>query len=101
MSHASARVLFDDGEVLHTEYNGTTDAVTPRLFRTYKEMRANWRVHNNEKCECGGHEPVIYWTSYGGGWTFEARACRGCMVVVSGEPFPQLGDDGTPDWVVM
>ncbi len=100
MSHASAQVLFPDGTVLHAEYNGTADIVYPGcLYETFDEMWENWRLGEHQPCTCGGTEKAIYWTSYGGGWTFEVEACQHCQTVLGGDPNDEI-EEGIPAWVV-
>lgn len=84
MSHASGTVTFEDGVVLHYEYDGTTDVCIPDLYTTYDEMASNWRNHPWKECSCGNKETVTIYSSYGGGFEWEGKACRHCMCITDG-----------------
>jgi hypothetical protein len=84
MSHANGQVKFNDGLVLHYEYNGTCDVVCPALWRTNKEVWAHWRDQPDRDCTCGHDEPVEIATDYGSGCYWTGRACRRCMVITDG-----------------
>lgn len=84
MSHANAEASFADGLVLYGEYNGTSDLMILALYSTREERNARWREeHREPACSCGGDEPVLLWTDYGGGMTWPGRACRTCRCVTA------------------
>ena len=87
MSHAFGKVHFVDGLVLHYEYDGTSDVTIPRLYTTANEVAANWRRVDDwvwNCCTCGKDEPVKIYSSYGGGFSWDGRACRHCQCIVAG-----------------
>ena len=99
MSHASAVVRFQDGTIMHTEYNGTVDTPMPRLYHTEKERNDNWRRFDvSDFCDCMT-EPVQYWAYYGGGLGFTAFACREHMHVWAPDIYErQERTDERPSW---
>lgn len=86
MSHASGQIKFEDGLVLHYEYDGTSDVCRPNLFDTNEDMQRYWRDYTfyNRKCECGGDEEVEISTTYGNGSVWDGRACRQCKCITKG-----------------
>lgn len=86
MSHASGEVKFNDGLILHYEYDGTTDVCRPTLFNTKEEMWKYWRDYSfyNVECKCGKDENVIISNTYGGGSEWDGRACRHCKCITKG-----------------
>ena len=93
MSHDVATVTFEDGLILHTEYNGTCSIARLALFNTKQEMLDNWRkdVPDGLHCSCGQDEEIEYHTKYGPGITWTSRACRHCLVLTG----PR---DNRPPW---
>ena len=82
MAHASALARFDDGTILHCEYDGTEDFMCPHLYPTFEEMHQHWRKQNFKLAECvHEYEPVQLYSTYGGGFHWRARACRKCNTV--------------------
>ena len=102
MSHAAGAVKFPDGEIYHYEYNGTADVVVPHLYKTFDEMRDNWRRPDFWKeCEVGEHnrEPVEIATTYGSGFYWYGVACKECMCITAGfEPDYSPDRDELPSW---
>ena len=107
MSHSTAAVRFiSDGLILHGEYDGTSDVMLPKLYDTNEERSANWRSldwpYHDKTCDKS--EDVIIAVSYGGGFSWQATACRHCKLITSRYmPFDQEDDkfervDGLPDW---
>lgn len=106
MSHANGQCRFDDGLILHFEYNGTGDWCLRRLG-SIEEIRDGWRTEANEvaECICGHDEPVTLANDYGGGAHFRGRACRHCRAITF-DPLAPWNDDqtfeepdnGLPDW---
>jgi hypothetical protein len=85
MSHAYGKVYFYDGQILHFEYNGTSDVCIPFLYNSVEELSHNWRQYKGwHYCICNRHEPVIIYTDYGAGFHWEGRACRYCMCISHG-----------------
>lgn len=84
MSHSHATVTFADGTEFHAEYNGTVDVARASFFETRDEVTAQWRSDDYRRCEDPEnheHEPVEYWTEYGGGFGWNTTACRACRVL--------------------
>lgn len=76
MSHAYGQVLFQDGTLMHFEYNGTSDYCMAPLRATAQEVSDNWRSDEGpEICDCPG-EPCLIANDYGGGCWWEGYACR-------------------------
>jgi hypothetical protein len=97
MSHANGLVKFSDGEVMHFEYNGTSDLACTALKRTYKELLADWRTERNMAvCRCDKAESVEMATDYGSGSGWQGKACRVCMAITDGID-PDETDD-FPEW---
>jgi hypothetical protein len=85
MSHAGGTVTFKDGDILHFEYNGTSDICIPMLYTTEDELSDNWRNGQWRECSCENeHEDVIIYSSYGGGFDWHGKACRVCMCITEG-----------------
>lgn len=86
MSHASGKVTFNDGLVLHYEYDGTVDVCRVNLWDTYEEMDSHWRNYDIpiRECECDKDEDVVISTSYAYGFEWEGRACRHCKCITKG-----------------
>lgn len=102
MSHSIGKVRFKNDKILYYEYNGTCDVVINHLYETEAEVNKNWRNHKTVFCNCGKDEPVEIATSYGGGFSWDGRACRKCMTITAGlgsgvEDDPNF-QWGLPDW---
>jgi len=105
MSHSTGVVKFEDGQIFYFEYNGTSDVCLPFLYETYEELHANWRRRDWKlhKCELEPENVVIY-STYGGGFYWNGRACRKCMLLthnLSLETFDYESagmKDGRPEW---
>jgi hypothetical protein len=95
-------VRFNDGTVMHYEYNGTSDVTVSALWDTYEEMYKHWRGDDWNECGCGQDEPVRLFTDYGDGFSWDGRACRHCRSITAGR-MPYDDDrpieNGTPEWV--
>lgn len=108
MSHAWGKARFEDGEILHFEYNGTSDMCCRSLKRTYEEVKRDWRSDANQAhCDCGEvPEPCRLFVSYGDGHHWSATACRRCMAIVDGawpldeEEEEILYEAGAPAWAL-
>lgn len=104
MSHANGRVKFDDGAILHFEYNGTADMVCNCLYFSYDDMVSAWRNQQDQVCECGNAEPVEIATDYGSGSQWPGMACRHCMAITMGlgtgldESLYDIAKAGLPGW---
>lgn len=101
MSHVNGMVRFSDGVVMHYEYDGTSDVTVSALWDTYEEMLAHWRGDDWNDCRCGHDESVRLFTTYGGAFHWDGRACRHCRAITEGlMPFDddKSIEDGTPDW---
>lgn len=108
MSHANGQVRFQDGLILHFEYNGTSDVCISNLRDTNEEVWSHWRQQEWLKCDCGRDEEVEIANDYGdGSWSPNGKACRHCRAITF-DPFPAyMYDnesgviqelDGLPDW---
>jgi len=92
-------VRFSDGLILYYEYNGTSDIACSSLKKTRGEVERDWRSANNQAtCSCGRSEPVELMSYYGGGFSWEGKACRYCMAITDGR-VPEETYDGIPDWI--
>lgn len=87
MSRASAAVRFADGTVRFAVYNGTADIVIPGLFDSSDEAwdadDANSADHMDRRSfpePVGEVEDAIFYTQYGGGFSFPVRATRNCVI---------------------
>lgn len=95
MSHSFGFVVFPRGELRWYEFDGTSDYVIPKLYRTGKEVEDNWRSWATADCKCAGSERVLLYSDYGGGFFWFGRACLSCMAVTDGRsPF----DDDLKYW---
>jgi hypothetical protein len=105
-----ALVRFPSGLILFSAYQGSSDSCWI-VFDSWTDRRAEKHA-GKLRCSCGGDEPVEIWTSYGSGFYWKGRACRGCKLITRGgspwgrEKLPGKGDkvrdtitDGSPDWV--
>jgi hypothetical protein len=85
MSRAAATLTFDDGTVLHGIYNGTVDYMQGFMALTSDAAWDVWSNYNGRdedlfpKCPHAG-DHVIVSSEYGGGDSWEGRACRQCGV---------------------
>jgi hypothetical protein len=86
MSHSMGEVWSADSKLLgYFEYNGTCDVARTRVYQTPDDVSANWRGDNDRKCVCGGSgQPVLLYTTYGGGFCWDGRVCWNCMAITNG-----------------
>ena len=107
MSHSHGAVKFENGNILHIEFNGTVDICLPNLYKSSEEVEEHWRNQNWKTCKCKpvGREPIEIAVTYGGGWCWNGFACGKCMVITDRwEPFDPTSDgrwrplDGLPEW---
>lgn len=86
MSHSYGEIIKNGKTVGYYEYNGTSDIVLPKIWKTHEEVSEHWREDNpfSRKCDCGKDEPVQIYSSYGNGFWWKGRACLTCMVVTEG-----------------
>lgn len=104
MSHAHGQARFEDGTILHFEYNGTSDVVIPNLRNSAEEVDEHWRDGSWSRCICGQpSEPVLLAASYGLEPNWKGEACRACMAVTNGfQPYDDEDGNGLrhgrPDW---
>ena len=101
MSHASGKVRFADGHVMHFEYNGTADIVEPSLYKTFDLLHHHWRNNDWRECTCGEDEAVEIAETYGNGAHWSGRACRYCKAITSDlnrEDTWDIEEDGLPEW---
>lgn len=106
MSDAIGAVRFEaDGLIVFFEYQGSVDLAYSKLWATEDEVCDHWRQYTGETCRCEG-EPVTVCTIYGGGFWWQALACRKCMEITgpNRDPF-ECGDEdsrrrmrGLPEW---
>lgn len=85
MSHSTATFIFSDGVTYYGEYNGTSDVLLPRMFKTRRERDLHWRSQDTEqKCTCDSMpEDCVVHTYYGPGFYWYGKACRICMVFIT------------------
>lgn len=104
LSHASGKVKFNDGTVMHYEYDGTSDWVIPKFYNTHEEMWDNWRKYEYIENHCEHDiEDVEIYSDYGNGFYWKGKACRKCNMII-GELSPFNYDHiiivhGQPDWI--
>jgi len=104
MSHANGQVRFQDGLILHYEYDGTCDIVIPSLWKTHKEVWEHWRNQPDRRCDCGNDEAAEIGCDYAYGSYWPGKACRHCMCVTDGlriyldEPPYEKAIDVLPAW---
>lgn len=109
MSHSQGRIKFPDGTIKFLEYNGTSDVMLPFIYDTEEELQANWRRRDWKYCNNKEHNhiEVDIATSYGGGFSWKAKACVECNCLVDNlMPFDNNYDtmewiirkDGMPEW---
>lgn len=82
MSHASGACKFKDGTIMFCEYDGTSDFMLSKLYKTNQERRDNWRkICETPNCK---HkiEGVELYSDYGRGFYWKAKACRKCNTIV-------------------
>jgi hypothetical protein len=77
MSRAIGMVKFNDGNIMYCIYDGTSDIMHNKLFKTSDEAWHNY--HNNfsydNECTCNGEDVLIH-SSYGIGETYTGKACK-------------------------
>lgn len=96
MSHAKGQVRFEDGTVMHFEYDGTCDISINCLYSTSEEVDRNWRCHEVKKCQCGCDGNVEIATNYGNGSSWHGKACRICRAITYEDRF--IRKDRLPEW---
>lgn len=100
MSRATTYVRFQDGTVMWSIYDGTSDIQQPFLVDSMEEAWDTWRSGSDAwDCIDAGRadaEPVALWITYGGEWGCPAMASRSHRVITDGlDPW----EDGY-DWFV-
>lgn len=97
MSHAIGAVIFRDGLIRWYDYNGTVDVPVSNLVETPGEVK--FRQMPWLDCSCGQAEPVLMWSDYGGGFSWQGAACRHCRAIihVSEDQFYETRSDGIPE----
>ena len=103
MSHAYGQVRFQDGLIMHFEYDGTSGHCISNLRDTHQQVSDNWRKSESLECLCGRDEPVKIATDYGPGLNSDGRACRHCRAITkdplcSWENASRAYSRGEPDW---
>lgn len=105
MSHSFGMVKFEDGEILHIEYNGTVNVCLPNLYKTEDQVEQTWRKQEWKLCKCKPItlEPCEIAVTYGGGYYWKGFACRKCRVITSNFTPHDYNDEyraehGLPDW---
>lgn len=99
MSHAIGAIKFSDGLIRYYEYDGTADVVLSHHYATTQEVYDNWRNGEWKHCTCRKEEPVSIFTTYGGGYYIEGKACQNCNSVQSDIiDFDCIERDETEDW---
>lgn len=109
MSHSQGRIKFPSGHIGYLEYNGTSDVMLPNIFETETALLEQWRKQEWKYCKDKNHThiEVEIATSYGNGFSWPAKACVECNILVdnlmpyeahfdTGEPIK--GNDGIPEW---
>lgn len=103
MGHSIGAVKFNDDKILYYEYNGSVSVVLPKLYETEDDVHDNWRENPAADCVCGNDEAVRIMTTYGGGFSWNGRACRSCYAITDGfMPFNDCEavdyDKRAPEW---
>ncbi len=113
MSHSLSEVWTDDGLLVgYFEYNGTVDVCCTRVQRAPEGVSAHWRSEGNSSaCSCAGSgQPVVLYTTYGGGFYWSGRVCWNCMAITEGiiaedtcdgRPFPTRAENGNKESVQL
>ena len=96
MSRAPAEFHFFDGTILHGVYEGTSDIMDERMYRTAQEEPFDHRpcTHKEESCIAVSH--------YGNGFWWWGKACRVCMRFLGPRGLDTVAhiNDFLPEWVV-
>lgn len=82
MSHAHGTVEFEDGIIMHYEFDGTSDIAISYLYDTKEEVSENWRSFKRASCQCGNDEPITIKADYAEGLEWNSRACRKCKSII-------------------
>jgi len=82
-------IKFPDGLILYTIYQNTADVMHYILYNSIEEAFKDHCNNINKKCHCEQGEKVEIFTTYGGGFFWEGKACRKCKTLISGySPMP-------------
>jgi hypothetical protein len=86
MSKAVGEVWYLDGEFLgNFIYDGTTDSVIPGIYATGDEAWDGWENYGYISYPCDPKhvaEPVIIYSSYGGGFWWRGTMCLDCLCLL-------------------
>lgn len=85
MSHALGEVIHNKTVVGYFEYNGTVDIAKRDIHSSADAVDRNWRKPCTHNCTC--KQPpvdVVLWSSYGGGFHWNAKACLNCGEITDG-----------------
>ncbi len=87
MSHAEGKIKLENGNEYYYEYNGTSDVLCTRMYKTNDELhdKDNWRGDNHRECNDDSHKKLkgAASTNYGAGWhhVLDAEVCEQCMAI--------------------
>lgn len=88
-----------DGKIIgYYEYNGTCDVLAGNLIcDTEDAVHEHWREQPWSECPhaADSHVPVVIYSSYGGGFYWDGKACMDCRIVTDGLS-PESTVDGHP-----
>lgn len=111
MSRAQGLVRFENGQIGHLIYNGTSDIMLPRYYDTNNKAGEAYRNKEDmfpDECTHKKEKVVIY-SDYGGGFWWNGTACTQCKALdymyinPYGDEITGKRDfeyiDGQPDWV--
>lgn len=93
MSNATGQVRFPDGEIMFFIYRGTYDRADSDLYPSSKEAWDNWKRGHDLSHTSHEEEDVEIATDYGGGITWQGKACCLCHKIVAGTNPYQYGYD--------
>lgn len=98
MSNMMGEVIKEGKVVGYYEYNGTWDMARSDIHPTEEAVIENWGEDCTHVCNCESKgEPVILYSSYGGGFHWPATTCLKCGAILEGREWPATDDmDGHP-----
>jgi hypothetical protein len=95
VSHTQGKVYIDSKLFGYFEWNGTSDVIIPRVYKTNEELQANWRTEDEKQAgwdlvkDCPHRSDgqivvdAILYTDYGDGFHWKGQVCIECMVITS------------------
>lgn len=111
MSHAQGLLRFENGQIGHLIYHGTSDIMLPMYYDTPEVAWEEYQKRGGRYPEECTHkkDKVEVYSDYGGGFYWEGTACRKCKAIDYKYTTP-YGDEvtgkrdfeyinGKPEWV--